>query len=233
MVEMDSTYQDNHQKHDKMKLQDIKALRAYSEKTWRGVRPIFIENDISGTWETSTSNLGQLTRRFKPWTDNPTWSHWRVGIPMKYKGKKIMLWARGYHCSVGEDIMWLKETIWVIDTSREMRKSAQDKCWDYMIHKATIMATDVSDVTLKRWRRPFQADGWLCDHNGVSWGIYPATHYDPSAYFPEVTDEPRTYWVQHQSSQSLAKHCKTIKEAKSFIKTHGGAWIASNGYANF
>jgi hypothetical protein len=222
-----------------MKLHDIKALRAYSETFWRGgYNPlpnrlncetgILIENDISGTWDTDTSRLGQQVRRFRPYKENSIWSHWRVGIPVKYKGKSLVLWVRGYHCGIGEPIIWLPDTIWVIDTGKEMRKSAQDKCWEYMKDMAKRKVADVSDVRLKRWVRPFQSDGWLCDHNGVLWSIYPSASYkEGHDGIQPVTDEPRTYWVQHHSSGILAKHCETLKDAKIFIKNEGGAWIAS------
>jgi hypothetical protein len=232
-----------------MKLHEIKALRAYSETFWKhwdkrynrpyGDNPtrhshnqhwkgILIENHISGTWETGSGNLGQQVRRFRPYINNPIWSHWRVGIPVKYKGKRVILWARAYHCEKGEPIIWLRETIWMIDTNKEMRNSAQEQCWDYMLNMSRRKATDVSDIRLKRWVRPFQADGWLCDHNGTLWSIYPSASYKKGHDgIQPVTDEPRTYWVQHHSSGILAKHCETLKDAKIFIKNEGAIWMAS------
>ena len=214
-----------------MYLKELKKLREYSERFWmklpKGVQPeIIIENDISGTFDRAISNLGGKAKIFKPWTNGTLWSSWRVGIPVRWKGKTLILWLKGYHCSKGEAIMWLEDCIWNVETNKELRKDAARNCWSHIRAMAKKSNLDVSDVKLTRWSRPFLSDGWKSEHNGINWDIYPASHHDPKAYFSEVTDEPRRYWVQHSDSGFPMVLCDSLKEAKAAIKYDGGEWLS-------
>jgi len=189
---------------------------------------ILIENDISGSYESETSTLGRNVKRFKPNNGSYIWSKWRVGLPVIWKGHPLVIWMRGYHCQKGEQIMWILDTIWNAETNKPLRKVAQENCLNYMRKRARLMGADVSDVNLTRWSRPLRSDGWMVDYKGVKWKVYPSSSYKQiESRYESVDDNPRTYIVEHDSSGNLANWCKTLKEAKTFIKYKGGEWIAS------
>ena len=211
-----------------MNKKEIKNFRKLSEGFWsklpRTVKPkILIENNINGTYESETSNLGAKVRRFKPWTHQKIWSTWRVGFPMIWKGKTVICWVSGYHCEIGEPIMWLEDYIWSIDTNKPLRKDASRNCWRDIREAAQMLNMDVSDI---RFIKDMDvADdskriGWSINHKGVDWTIQPDDVMADSRRYS------RRYWVKNSDSGLYANLAPSLKMAKAFIKYESGLWLS-------
>ena len=213
-----------------MKLQDIKTLRRYSERFWtlnnptkQGRRGILIENDISGTFESESIHLGSRVKRFKPWTHKSLWSSWRVGIPVKWKGKSLILWVRAYHCDKGDPILWMEESIWCIKSNKELRKDASRNCWAYIRAKAQECNLDISDIKAKRIDPTDITKGWMVIHNGETWTIEPnISMTDPS--------KSSGYWIRYGTSTIFASLRDSVKDAKAFIKYDSGEWLSNRKF---
>jgi hypothetical protein len=216
---MDITYQEPKTKTIKMTLREVRNLRDYSEKMWshlfQTIQPkIVIENDINGTYESETTYLGSRVKRFKPWTNHRVWSSWRVGIPVRWKGKTLMLWCQGYTGVIEPKIVWLEGSIWNVDTNKPLRSDAATNCWRDMIAGALKSSSDVDDIHFSRRNAKDITKGWKINHKGHEWETIPED------------DGSRGYWVRHRSSGRYAKKVTSLKGAKAFIKFDAGGWLS-------
>jgi hypothetical protein len=201
-----------------MKLSEVKNII----KLAKSGQDILIENDIYGYYGSEITSMGGKRRRFKPKTDKSFWSQWRVGIPYRWKGKDVVLWVRGYHCSAGEPLMWLCDSIWVIKTNKEMRKDASVNCWDHVRTRAKEIGVDISDIRANKIDPEDTSRGWKVTHLGIEWTIEP----NISMSNP---DNSSGFWVRCTSLDGKYASLKdTVKEAKAFIKYDSGEWLSNN-----
>ena len=211
-----------------MNIEELKNLRSYSERFWsklpKGIKPeIIIENNISGCYESETTKLGSRCKVFKPFTDQKIWSSWRVGFPMRWKGKTVICWLSGYHCEAGDPIMWITDDIWNVVTNKPLRKDASINCWMDIKKAASMVKMDLSDI---RFIKDIDVDdsfkkiGWTINHKGIDWMIQQC----------DERIDSRSYWIKHSESGLYAKLAPSLKMAKSFIKYDSGLWLSDRSY---
>lgn len=222
-----------------MKLQEVKNLREYSKRFWselpKGVQPdIIIENDISGSFESATTRLGSKVKRFKPWTQEHIWSHWRVGVPVRWKGKTLIIWLQGIHGERG-DHFWTMESIWDVKREKALRKDAEYNCWEYISRQSKRARVDVSGLKLSKCEFRAIPMAMETTHNGVDWVISPSTAYtdrENPAKKVIQTGKGRGYYLWHKASERIAMVFKTQKDAKIYIINEGGAYCSRHNLIN-